>query len=303
MTSKKVACLFPGQGAHHVGMLDGVCKATAFAERYALVCDALGEDVLDGLTTQKSNFLNRNEVSSLLTVLVSTLSYDLWQKQGSFARASYLAGYSVGQWTALYAAGALSFEMLVKVVKTRALIMNRCLEDTPSGMIAVIGLSESAITLVVQKLQDEGYFVELTNFNCLGQYSLAASAQALQPTVATLQALSPKKVVVLPVAGAWHSSLLRPAEGEFAAFLSTVELAPLRLPVVDNVTGGLLPTSPDQIKIQLTKHLSHPVLWQKGIETLIDQGCEHFIEVGYGKLLTKFGFFINRSYRHLSFYS
>lgn len=301
MTSKPYACLFPGQGAHTIEMLDGVCHAPAFAERYALVCQALDTDVASALTEQQHDFLNRNAVSSLLTVLVSTLSYDLWLAH--MPPPAYLAGYSVGQWTALYAAGVVPFPLLVNLVKTRAALMDACIAQTPGGMIGVIGLGETAIQDLVAQLQAEGHQVAISNYNCLGQYSLAAAAAAMRPTLQALQAREPRKVLTLPVAGAWHSSLLQPAEAPFAAYLATVPLAPAACPVIDNVMGQLLPTSDAELKAQLVKQLSAPVRWQQGVETLIGLGCERFVEIGYGKLLTKFGFFINRAYAHEAFYA
>ncbi|MEM7129851.1 MAG: ACP S-malonyltransferase [Chloroflexota bacterium] len=301
MTSNLVVSLFPGQGAHAVDMLDGVRHAPAYAERYEQVSCALDEDITRSLSKYQDKFLNRNEVSSLLTVLVGSLSYDLWRNHE--APPAYIAGYSVGQWTGLYAANAISFTTLVDIVKTRALIMNECMKETPGGMIGVIGLKEGVIQNAVMQLQADGYVVEISNFNCLGQYSLAAAANAIQPTLVALQALEPRKVVELPITGAWHSSLLHPAKEEFAKYLETVSLASPQMPVIDNVTGQLLPAEMAELKRQLVKQISSPVRWQQGIETLIEQGCERFVEIGFGKLLTKFGFFIDRRRHHESFYN
>ena len=282
-------------------MVDGVRHAPAFAERYALVSQALDEDVARALAHQQLDFLNRNAVSSLLTVLVSTLSYDLWLAHTP--PPAYVAGYSVGQWTALYAAGVVSFAQVVDIVKSRAALMDACIAKTPGGMIGVIGLGEKVISDLVLRLQAEGHQVEISNYNCLGQYSLSAAAAAMQPTLQALQALEPRKVLPLPVVGAWHSSLLRPAEAPFAAYLGTVPLLPPTMPVIDNVTGQLLPTAASALKAQLVQQLSAPVRWQQGMATLIGLGCERFVEIGYGRLLTKFGFFIDRSYTHEAFYA
>ena len=301
MTCNHVAALLPGQGAHDLKMLDGVRHAPAFAERYALVCEVLGTDIDQALAEQQHTFLNRNEVSSLLTVLVSSLSYDLWQQLEP--PPAYLAGYSVGQWTALYAAGVVSFPTLVEIIKQRADLMNTSVAENPGGMIGVIGLTEKALNTVVLQLRADGYVVEISNYNALGQYSLAVAANAMQPTLQTLQFLEPRKVVELPVAGAWHNSLLQSAATHFAAYLETVSFHPLELPVIDNVTGQLLPSTETALKSQLVTHLTAPVHWQQGVETLIALGCRRFVEIGYGRLLTKFGFFIDRSHKHEAFYA
>lgn len=298
----KTAYLFPGQGAQAFGMLDGVQHAPTFAARYATVCEKLDTDVLARLAAQDGEFLNRNEVSSLLTVLASVLSHDLRVAAQGADEASYAAGYSVGQWTALYAAGMLSFEQLVELVHVRAMAMNRCVTSDPGGMIGVIGLKEAAIEAAIAPVRETGQRVSISNYNCLGQYSLSAESSAIPPTLEALQPLEPRRLLVLPVAGAWHSELMADSAEPFAAYLETISFAPAQIPVIDNVTGVLLPTDETALKAQLVKHLSHPVRWQAGIKHLITLGCTNFLELGYGRLLTKFGFFIDRSFKHQAFY-
>jgi [acyl-carrier-protein] S-malonyltransferase len=282
-------------------MLAGVRQAPAFSERYDLVCATLGVDVQQALAEQPDTFLHRNEVSSLLTVLASSLSYDLWREE--HGPPQWLAGYSVGQWSALYAAGMLDFAALVATVYHRAQLMNACTARQPGGMIGVIGLGEPAIHNVIQQLQTEGYFVAISNYNCVGQYSLAVAADAQEPALQALQQLQPRKLLALPVAGPWHSQLLAEAEAPFAAWLEqTVQQLP-QIPVADNVTGQLLPENLPALRRQLARQITAPVRWQQGIETLIRLGCKQFVEIGYGNMLTKFGFFIDRSCRHTAFYT
>lgn len=170
-------------------------------------------------------------------------------------------------------------------------------------MIGVIGLGEPAIHNVIQQLQTEGYFVAISNYNCVGQYSLAVAADAQAPTLRALQQLQPRKLLALPVAGPWHSQLLEEAEAPFAACLEqTLQQLP-QIPVADNVTGQLLPEDLPALRRQLVRQISAPVRWQQGIETLIRLGCKHFVEIGYGNMLTKFGFFIDRSCHHTAFYA
>lgn len=299
MSSERSAGLFPGQGAHAPAMLDGIEATPLFTERYDLVCRALSVDVRQALAQQPVDFINRNEVSSLLTVLASAMAYDRWRQKEE--PPDWLAGYSVGEWTALYAAGVVDFPTLVDVVKTRAALMNACTAETPGGMIGVVGLAEPVVADVIQGLQAEGYFVAISNDNCLGQVSLACAADALQPALAALEAREPRRVLALPVAGPWHSALLCAAEAPFADYLAQIPLSPPQIPVIDNVTGQLLPTTLPELRRQLVKQLSSPVRWRQGIETLAALGCRRFIELGYGNLLTKFGYFINRTCRHETF--
>jgi [acyl-carrier-protein] S-malonyltransferase len=296
-----LALLFPGQGAHDVKMLDGVRGLPAFRERYELVASTLGSSPLDEIATGNAAYLNQNRVTALLTLLVSSLSLDLYQeKTGS--RADLVAGYSVGQWTALYAAGALSFDELVAVVARRSALMDECFVDTPGAMLAVIGLRSEALEELCARLRDDSHPVWVSNYNCVGQYTLAGTATAIAAAEAAVAELKPRKAARVPVSGAWHSPLLEAAHAHFKAYLADVPLAPARVPVIDNVTGDVLPSDRPPLDTQLARHLDHPVLWEKGIKTLLERGARRFVEIGYGNVLTKFGFFIDRSVEHQAFY-
>ena len=282
-------------------MLAGVRHAAAYAERYALVCQALGVEVEQTLATEGEAWLNRNEVSSLLTVLVSSLSYDYWLAQ--HPPPTWLAGYSVGQWTALYAAGVVDFATLVTLVKRRADLMNAGTLHSPGSMVGVIGLAETVLTVTVEQLQAEGYQVFLSTDNGLGHYSLAVATAALSPTLAALQAHAPRTLLLLPVAGPWHSPLLADAEAPLAACVEELVTTLPHTPVIDNVTGALLPADLPALRRQLVRQLTAPVRWRQGVQHLIRLGCSQFVELGYGTLLTKFGFFIDRRRHHVAFYT
>lgn len=297
-TASKVAFLFPGQGAHSHSMLDGLRGAPRFRERYQLVVDALGIDPLT--SADDLDLINSNKVSSLLTVLASSLSLDLLQAQG--ITPGYVAGYSVGQWTALYAASCLSFERLIEVVHARATFMDECFANRSGAMLAVIGLPLDTVQSVCEELGRE-HFITISNVNCVGQYSLAGDDVAIEKASQRLETFSPKKLQKLPVAGAWHCALLKEASRKFNQFLETVQLAPQAVPVCDNVTGEFLPQDPVLLKKTLAEQISYPVQWEKCMQQLCLTGCNEFIEVGFGNVLTKFGFFINRKVAHKSFYT
>ncbi len=296
MKSNLVACLFGGQGMLNFDILSRIKQSELYRNRFQTVCNVLDKDTLRAIEEEDPNVIKKNEVSSLLTVLIGSVLYDLYCKRNKLP--SYLAGYSVGQWAALYASGVLSFESLVGIVKSRAEIMNRCITQNPSCMIAVIGLHEDTIRKEIKKLQDKGYFVEISNYNCIGQYTLSATIDIKEELVSVLESLMPKKVVILPMSGGWHSSLLEQGEKEFLKYLEGIKLLPMNIPVINNVDGKILPSNLNELRIQLAKHISHPVLWEEGIKTLIRFGCTDFVEVSYDNTLTKFGFFIDRSLKH-----
>lgn len=295
-----LALLFPGQGAHDPKMLDGVKGLPGFAERYALVSDALGSAPLDAIADDP-DYLNQNRVTALLTLLASSLSLDRYHETTG-RRADFVAGYSVGQWTALYAAGALSFERLVAVVAKRSALMDACFVETAGAMLAVIGLKADVLEGLCERLRGEGHQVWVSNYNCVGQYTLAGTASAIAAAEAAVAELKPRKAARVPVSGAWHSPLLATANAGFHAYLASVALEPPSVPVVDNVTGDVLPADRTTLDLRLADHLDHPVLWEQGIKTLLGRGARRFVEIGYGNVLTKFGFFIDRSVEHQAYY-
>jgi [acyl-carrier-protein] S-malonyltransferase len=301
MTSEPLALVFPGQGAHDVKMLDGVRELPGFAARYALVADALRSSPLDEIAAGNAEYLNQNRVTALLTLLVSSLSLDAFREKTG-ADADFVSGYSVGQWTALYAAGAVSFEQLVEIVATRSALMDDCFVDVAGAMLAVIGLKAEVLENLCDGLRAKSYRVWVSNYNCVGQYTLAGAADAIDAAERALVELKPRKVARVPVSGAWHTPLLAAAHSGFATYLAGVTLGPTRVPVVDNVTGGWLPAERPALDQQLARHLDHPVLWEPGIRALLAKGAKRFVEIGYGNVLTKFGFFIDRSVEHQAFY-
>jgi [acyl-carrier-protein] S-malonyltransferase len=301
MKSEPVALLFPGQGAHDVKMLDGVRELPAFATRYGLIADALGSSPLDEIAAGNAAYLNQNRVTALLTLLASSLSLDVFHDRTG-GRADFVSGYSVGQWTALYAAGALSFEELVAVVAKRSALMDACFADVPGAMLAVIGLKAEVLENLCDGLRAKSHRVWVSNYNCVGQYTLAGAADAIEAAERALVELKPRKVARVPVSGAWHTPLLAAAHAGFRTFLGSVTLAPPNVPVVDNVNGEWLPSARAGLDLQLARHLDHPVLWEQGIRTLLAAGVRRFVEIGYGNVLTKFGFFIDRSVEHQAFY-
>ena len=293
------AFLFPGQGAHSPNMLDGLRQCPSFARRYALVVEQLGVDPL--LQRHDLAVINSNKVSSMLTVLASSLSLDLLREQG--ASASYLAGYSVGQWTALYGAGCFDFAELIEIVYARASFMDECFADKSGAMVAVIGLPLQTVQNVCAKMQQEGLFLEVSNYNCTGQYSLAGDLEAVDKAILLLETMGGKKIQRLPVAGAWHCRILAAAEAKFLAFLQNRVMKSPTVPVCDNVSGDFLPQDPVQMKQRLAEQVASPVQWEKCIQTMCAAGCTELVEVGFGNVLTKFGFFINRKVVNRAFYT
>lgn len=296
------ALVFPGQGAQSVGMLEPFRGAPRFDERLRKVCEWLGFDPLAAATSDPT-VLNRNAVSSLLTVLASLSALEVLRSARPTSPVA-CAGYSVGQWTALHAAGRLAEDDLFRVVAGRARLMDACLSpSSPSGMLAVIGVREADLEAVCAELRDDeatrvGAPLTIANYNAPGQFTLAGSEVALARAEVALAALHPKRVVRLGVAGAWHGPEMAPAVHGLAASLAELPLAPGAVPVIDNVTGAFLPDDPDACRAALARQVAAPVRWMDGVRTLIAHGATCLLEVGFGDVLTRFGFFVDRSVSH-----
>jgi [acyl-carrier-protein] S-malonyltransferase len=297
-----LAVIFPGQGAQERRMVDGIRHLGEFRDRYQLVCEHAGLDILQAVGNGDQEILNRNLCSSLMTLLVSTVSLDLFRERAQ-TKVDFLAGYSVGQWTAIYAAKMLAFEQLVEIVVERARLMDKCIESNPSAMSAVIGLSRDVLEAQLAELRADGHEIYVSNYNCLGQHSVSGTLSAIHHAEERLSKLKPKKLLRLPVSGAWHCPILKQAEHEFLIYLSTIQFQPRRLPIVDNTTGNWLPDDEGQLRTRLAAHLSESVRWEESIKMLIGKGCTQFVEIGFGNMLSKFGFFIDRGVKFGSYYN
>lgn len=293
MHSAKTALLFPGQGAHNASMLDNYLSLPDFAKHYSIVSECLQFAPIEAIKSDPA-LVNTNAVSSLLTVLVSKLASLAYRESGAKAP-DYLSGYSVGQFSALHAAGCFDFEELVQLVSKRAKLMDQCFADASGSMMAIAGINQSGVEELCSSLVGDGHQIWISNYNCVGQYSLAGTKAAISAALERAATYKPKRLLELPVGGAWHSPLLSASEPHFKALLNDVAWKLPSIPVIDNVTGEFMPDDLDGMKKQLVLHLSHPVMWDRGIKTLVSHGCTNFVEVGYGNVLTKFGFFIDRN--------
>ncbi len=291
-----VGLVFPGQGSQSLKMLAKARSLPAFTKYYGPICEQAASDLISQIERGEETLLNENSTSSLLTVLLSALHLEQYRQSNS--EPSFFAGYSVGQWTAIYASGAISYESLIRIVHKRALLMNECLTDTNSGMLAVIGLPEDKVEGICKALRARDLQIWISNFNAPGQYSIAGTAEAIAQAQKELSLLVPKKLVVIPVAGGWHSPLLKPTEEPFLKALQSEKIALSENKVLDNVNGDFLPTEVNSLHGQLAAQVYSPVKWEKCVQRLVKENVMHLREIGYGNMLTKYGFFINRSVKH-----
>lgn len=291
------AFVFPGQGPQSIEMLSPFQPASFFQSNIRLVEDTLGNSLQSLARREGPQLFLRNDVASIMTVFASAVALNELHRKG--IQPGCVAGYSVGQWTAMYAAGMLSFRDLLTIVKVRADEMVATQASADGAMMAVIGLQDSVVKDVCKSISTQEEPVAISNFNCTGQVTIAGTRQSVKLAADELARRKPHKLVPVATSGAWHCSLLEGAKAPLARLLEQVTFQAPSIPVADNVTGGLLPEDPKELRQQMVRHLTEPVQWHQCVRTLSQLGVKTFVEVGYGDMLTKFGFFIDRNAQHV----
>jgi [acyl-carrier-protein] S-malonyltransferase len=209
-------------------------------------------------------------------------AYRLWRALGG-PEPAVVAGHSLGEYTALVAAGSLAFEDALPLVRLRAQAMQEAVPVGEGAMAAVLGLDDDAVRAACAEAA-QGEVVEAVNFNAPGQVVIAGHAAAVKRAIDAARARGAKRAIPLPVSAPFHSSLLAPAAARLAAHLAAVTVRPPRMPVVNNVDAQIC-TEPDRIKDALVRQADHPVRWVECVRAIADQGVTDILECGPGKVL------------------
>ena len=281
----KYAMLFPGQGSQVVGMLSGH-DAPEIAATFAEASQVLGWDV-QGLVTQgPAEELNRTERTQPALLAASVAVWRVWQKQGLPAP-SALAGHSLGEYSALVAAGALDFADALKIVELRGQLMQAAVPQGTGGMVAVIGLDDEKVQEVC-KAYPGSEVLEPVNYNAPGQVVVAGQTAALEWLAANGKSLGARMVMKLPVSVPSHCSLMKDAAEKLAVRLAQTQIHSPVIPVLHNLDAEAR-TDADAIRQALKEQLYRPVLWTRTIQNLQSQGLSQFFECGPGKVLCGLG--------------
>ena len=291
----KTALLFAGQGAQTVGM--GRDLAAAFPEAKALFDQAdatLGYSLSSICFEGPESELTRTENAQPGIYLVSWVALQLLQKRIPGLVFDATAGLSLGEFTALAAAGAMSFEDGLQVVRLRGRFMQEACETTQGGMAAVIGLDEAATREVC-----EATGMTLANLNCPGQIVISGASALIPAAVEAAKAKGAKKAIPLPVAGAYHSPLMADAQPKLAAALAAISIRDPRIPVIANVTAHPHGAA-NSIAGVVVQQVTSSVRWEASMRYLIAQGFTRFIELGPGNALAGFMKRIDKSVLVLS---
>ena len=279
----KTALLFAGQGAQTVGMGKDLAEAFPSAKAwFDRANTALGYDLAAVCFSGPESELTKTENAQPGIYLVSWIALELLKERVPNLACDATAGLSLGEFTALAAAGSFSFEDGLKVVRQRGKFMQEACEATQGGMAAIIGLDEAATREVCVATG-----VELANLNCPGQIVISGAADKLTAACELAKAKGAKRALPLPVAGAYHSTLMASAQPKLAAELAKISVQTPRVPVYSNVTAAPH-TTPEDIRATLVKQVTSSVRWEESIRAMLAAGYTRFIELGPGSALSGF---------------
>lgn len=273
----KFAFVFPGQGHQSVGMMNHYGDESVLRQTFDDASSALGEDlwqmVLDGPTDVLARTTNTQPI--MLAAGISV--YRLWRDRGG-ALPSVLAGHSLGEYSALVAAGALDFADAVRLVRLRAQAMQDAVPLGEGAMAALLGLDEPAAQAACDKAA-QGQIVACANLNAPGQIVVAGHAAAVERAVSIAREMGAKRAVMLHVSAPFHCTLMKPASEQLQRGLESVELRPPQIPVIHNADVHSY-TDPDRIRDALVRQAYMPVRWIETIQAMAKLGCTKVIECG-----------------------
>lgn len=276
------AFVFPGQGAQFVGMgkdlYDNSPLAKELFEKANLILGYRITDIMFNGTDEELRQTKVTQPAVFLHSVISALCMD------NKVEPDMTAGHSLGEFSALVVAGALSFEDGLKLVYSRAMAMQKACELQPSTMAAIIGLSDEKVEETCEKISKEGEVVVAANFNCPGQIVISGSIEGINKACEELKAAGAKRALPLKVGGAFHSPLMNPAKVELEEAIKATSFHTPKCPVYQNV-DAMPHSNPEEIKANLVAQLTASVRWTQSVKNMITDGANEFTECGPGAVL------------------
>ncbi|MFY8188283.1 MAG: ACP S-malonyltransferase [Flavobacterium sp.] len=271
--------VFPGQGAQFTGMGKELYEQSSEARAmFEKANEILGFRITDQMFEGTADALKATQVTQPAVFLHSVI---LAKTLGAAFQPDMVAGHSLGEFSALVASGALSFEDGLSLVYKRALAMQKACEIAPSTMAAVLGLDDA---IVEQICADIDGIVVAANYNCPGQLVISGATPAVEAACIKLKEAGAKRALLLPVGGGFHSPMMQPAREELAIAIEKTTFQQPICPIYQNVTASAV-SKPEEIKANLITQLTSPVRWTQSVQQMIADGATSFTEVGPGKVL------------------
>jgi [acyl-carrier-protein] S-malonyltransferase len=276
------ALVFPGQGSQSIDMMQPFADSAIVRDTFAEASDAVGQDLWKLVAEGPAEALNATVNTQPVMLTAGYAVYRLWRERGG-AQPAMMAGHSLGEYTALVAAGVIAFRDAVPLVRFRAQAMQEAVPIGTGAMAAILGLEDQAVRDACIEAS-QGEVVEAVNFNAPSQVVIAGSKSAVERGVAAAKARGAKRAVILPVSAPFHSSLLKPAAARLADYLGNVAFKAPAIPVVNNVDVRVV-DEPAAIKEALARQACNPVRWVEVIQRMKQGGVTNIGECGPGKVL------------------
>ncbi len=289
----KTAFIFPGQGSQSVGMLADIAAEHAIIEEtFSEASEALGYDLWVLVQTDEEGKLSQTEFTQPALLTASTALWRLWRQQGN-DQPEFLAGHSLGEYSALVAAEVLTLKDAVKLVEARGQFMQQAVPAGTGKMAAIIGLGDEEIRQACKDSAQE-QVVEAVNYNSPGQVVIAGSAEAVERAMEACKEAGAKRALPLPVSVPSHCALMKPAADKLAELLGSIEFSEPSISVINNVDVAT-ETDTGKIKEALVRQLFSPVRWTETIQMLASENVEALYECGPGNVLSGLAKRIDRS--------
>lgn len=283
----KTALFFPGQGAQAVGMGRGLLERNSRSrELFSIASEILGFDLgklcVDGPEDQLH--LTSNSQPALFVHSMAALQEFLEQNPQVEQDLIAVAGLSLGEYSALCCAGAISFEDGVRLVMERGAAMQDAASAVPSGMASILGCDRNVVEEICNKARRSGEILQVANLLCPGNIAISGHVGSLEDAESVAMEANASRFIRLSVAGAFHTSIMEPAVTRLSAAIAKTPFQDLRVPLVANV-DAMQHTAASEIKGLLTQQMVSPVLWEQSLNRLIESGVEQFYEIGAGRVL------------------